>query len=107
MVHAAVGNKAGHGAVFKRCALKVGLAGKMRSTTVGPELKPVLETLVATLGAYPHAKLNLGMGRKKQSTRMVKQCCEGCEYIVRSSQKCIDEHGPVICPSCNNPMEVA
>ncbi len=106
MVHAVAGNKAGHGPAFKRIATQMGLTGKMRSTTVGELLKQDLEYMITQIGDYPHAKLNLSMGRKKQSTRMVKQCCEACEYIVRSSQKCIDEHGPVICPSCNNPMEV-
>ncbi len=106
LVHAAVGNKAGHGPAFKRAAVQLGLEGKMRSTTIGPKLKADLIELLNTIGNYPHAKLNLSMGRKKQSTRLIKQSCETCEYIVRSSQSVIDTHGPVICPGCHEPMGV-
>ena len=99
LVHAVVGNKAGHGPLFRKCALAVGLEGKMKSTTASPALKLRLNALAETLGVYPHGKLNLS-GRKKQSTRMVKMECPRCGYIARTSQKNIDEHGPVICP-CN------
>ncbi len=107
MVHAAVGNKAGHGKLFKRCALKVGLEGKMRSTTIGDGLKVRLAEIVTELGAYPHSKLNLNMGKKKQTTRLIKQICRSCEYIVRSSKSCIDAHGCVICPVCHETMELS
>ena len=38
LVHTAVGPRAGHGKLFKRIALDIGLTGKMRFTTEGPEL---------------------------------------------------------------------
>lgn len=79
----------------------------MKSTVAGPELKAKLIELIKDLGPYPHAKLNPSEGpTKKQSTRMVKQVCRECEYIVRSSQKCIDSFGPVICPQCQQQMEI-
>ena len=37
LVHAAVGLKAGHGAVFAKAARALGLEGKMTATTEGPE----------------------------------------------------------------------
>lgn len=107
LVHAVVGTEAGHGKMFKRCALKVGLEGKMKSTTSGPELVKYIQGVIANIGPYPHSKLNPNDGpTKKQSTRMVRQVCRECEYIVRSSQKCIDSFGPVICPRCQRQMEI-
>lgn len=107
MVHAAVGNAAGHGPVFKRCALKVGLQGRMRSTVAGPELLNVFEGLVATIGPYPHSRLNLSKRPgKKQSTRLIKMSCPDCGYIVRASRASIETFGPVICPGCREPMIV-
>ncbi len=107
MVHAVAGNKAGHGPVFKRIATAMGLTGKMRSTTIGPELESFIRTeVIQLIGDYPHAKLNLSMGRKKQTTRLIKQVCNSCEYIVRSSQSVIDTHGPVICPGCHETMVI-
>jgi hypothetical protein len=108
LVHAVVGNKAGHGPVFKSCAVKVGLEGKMTSTTAGAKLTEILQAFIGKTGPYPHAKLNPGMGpTKKQGTRMIKQECQACEYIVRSSRTCIETHGPVICPGCSERMSVA
>src|SRR5690606_16122066 len=65
LVHAAVGNKEGHGPVFRKCALAIGLTGKMRSTVAGPELKITLEKLAKKLGDYPHAKLNPSKAPRK------------------------------------------
>lgn len=107
LVHASVGNKAGHGPKFKKVALAVGLAGQMRSTEAGPELKVKLQDVLKDLGAYPHAKLNLTKGpTKKQSTRMVKMECMECGYIVRGALTKILLNGPVICPCNREPMQV-
>lgn len=105
MVHAAVGNAAGHGRVFKRCATAVGLVGKMRSTTAGDELTARLNALIAQIGPYPHSRMNLKNGpEKKQTTRMIKMQCEPCGYIARASRKCIDEFGCAVCPVCGDSM---
>lgn len=107
LVHATVGIEAGHGPKFRKCALKVGLEGKMKSTVSGPQLTTKLNEVIALIGPYPHAKLNPSDGpTKKQKTRMIKQRCDECDYTARSSQKCIDEHGPVICPGCHQTMKV-
>lgn len=107
MVHAAVGNEAGHGPTFKKCAEAVGLTGKMRSTVAGPELEKLLaKTITTKLGPYPHPGLNVGEApRKKQTTRMVKMECAACEYIVRGTMTKIIENGPVVCP-CGEAMTV-
>lgn len=106
LVHASVGNKAGHGPVFRSVAVAIGLEGKMRSTVAGVELQKELETIVKRLGKYPHAKLNLAMNPiKKQTTRMIKMECLECGYIARASRKVISEKGTVLCPCNGEPMQ--
>ena len=53
LCHAAVGVDAGHGSLFRRCALAVGLAGKMRSTVLSPALQERHTALLADSGPYP------------------------------------------------------
>lgn len=90
MVHAAVGNEADHGPVFRKLAIAVGLAGKMRSTHAGAELTKRLNALHKKLGKFPHAKLDVGQGPiKKQTTRMIKMECMQCGFIARASHSAI------------------
>ena len=95
LCHATVGNQAGHGKVFKQCALSVGLQGQMRSTSASPELKAIIQSWVLEAGQYPHAPLTQS-GIKKQSTRMIKCVCSHCGYQVYTSKKWIE----VVPPSC-------
>lgn len=104
-IHAAVGCVYGHKGPFKRVAVLCGLTGKMTATVASETLKPVLDQWSAELGSYPHAALSL-MGRKKQTTRLVKCKCEACGYVVRTTRKWIDDKGSVICPCNNQPMSV-
>jgi len=102
MVHAAVGNEAGHGPVFKKCALAVGLEGKMRSTTAGKDLEKVIKKTIRSIGKYPHTRLNLlKRPTKKQTTRMIKMECRECGFICRASMSKILEVGPPLC-ACNS-----
>jgi len=59
LIHAIDDCKSGHGKAFRDMAHAIGLTGKMTSTTETPELVEILKTIVADLGEYPHAKLNL------------------------------------------------
>lgn len=108
LCHIVAGLDAGHGKGFGKVAKAVGLAGKMTATEAGDELKPVLATVIDSLGEYPHATLSSNRGgtdrKPKQGTRMVKLQCE-CGYTVRATQKWIDQG----LPSCPNghEMEVA
>ncbi len=104
LVHACTPG-AGHGKLFKRLALKVGLTGKMRSTVAGPELKSYLEKLSTDLGLFPQSKINLS-SRKKQSTRLGKVSCQSCGYVCRVTKKWLDELGTPICPCNNEPMNI-
>jgi len=102
LVHATLGGEAGHKGEFKKCAVSIGLEGKMTATTAGETLQAWLNELVEELGEYPHAKLD-GSGRKKQGTRLIKVECAECGYNLRTTKKWLDDKGAPICP-CN--MEV-
>mgnify|MGYP003627113384 CR=1 FL=1 len=103
MVHAIEGIAAGHGAVFKRTALAIGLTGKMTATKAGEVFKQSVTPIMINLGDYPHAAVDLTK-RKKQTTRMVKMACGECGYIARTSRANIEKHGATICPCNHEPM---
>ena len=99
--------KHGHGPIFKKCALAVGLEGKMRSAGPGAELNKWLEKhVIKKLGQLPHPALKHGAQgpTKKQTTRMIKMQCPDCEYIARASLTAIMNSGPVLCPCNQEPM---
>lgn len=105
LIHTAVGTAAGHGKLFKRVALEVGLGGKMRATTIGPELRKVLEDMANHLGPYPHGGLSqveMQKQRKKQTTRLIKCECEECGYTVRTTRQWIN----IGLPHCPNHGEM-
>lgn len=103
--HAVVGNKAGHGPVFRKCALAVGLTGKMTKTTAGDELLEKAKAWLKVLGGYPHSALRPGQRPvKKQTTRMVLCKCKECGYQCRTSRKWLDDVGAPLCPCNEKPM---
>ena len=114
LVHVCVGNEAGHGPVFKKCALAIGLEGKMTATTASENLNKYFETIVSELGKFPHAEIDQSQ-RKKQSTRMLKVVCPDflCQFnienekpfTVRMSQSVYDYAAPK-CGCCNATMEI-
>lgn len=104
-VHAAVGLEAKHGKVFRKCALAVGLEGKMTSTISSDNLVVTFREWVKKLGDYPHAALKPGArAEKKQTTRMVKCECKECGYSVRTSRKWLEQAGAPECPCNHEPM---
>lgn len=99
LVHAVVGNEAGHGPEFRKVALAVGLEGKMTHALPGKELNIFLKVMLVKLGPFPHRKLNLAMGPvKKQTTRLIKMVCPKCGYVARATRKHIEEKGALWCP---------
>jgi hypothetical protein len=99
VVHAVVGLENKHGKAFKKCALAVGLDGKMTSTTAGPDLMVTIGEWEKQLGPYPHSPLNpLRRPTKKQGVRMLKMTCKECGYVARTAKKWLDEAGPCHCP---------
>jgi hypothetical protein len=103
LVHHAVGVECGHKGAFRRCALAVGLTGPMRATSAGPALAERLHAIAAAIGAYPHGTLDATLGRKKQTTRMLKIACTDCGCIARMSRQAIDEAGLPTC-GCGGAM---
>lgn len=105
-VHAVVGSKAGHGAVFGKCARAVGLQGKLTSGFAGQALVGRLDTVAKKLGPYPHAKLTPSLKEsKKQGTRMIKCECGDCGYTVRTTKKWLEDVGAPWCPKHRKAME--
>lgn len=123
LVHA-VHPTAGHGPVFKRLAVAVGLTGRMTATVASEPLKVRLNALADELGPYPHSEIMVGMrrapkgpgepgegepegpigGPKKQGTRMLKVQCSRCGYTARVAGRWIREYGAPICPCNQEPM---
>lgn len=110
LVHAAVGLEAKHGAKFRKCAMGVGLEGKMKATVPGATFKHWFASVADELGPYPHQELRASSAPKKQTTRMLKVFCPECQaeeapYIVRMSATTIAEKGTPICPVHRCEME--
>lgn len=103
LIHAVVGNEAGHKGPFAKLAKAIGLEGKMTATYPGQELADKLLHLIAPLGPYPHAQLTK-LNVIKQTTRMLKVTCPSCGFICRTTQKWLDEVGVPTC-ACGTEME--
>ena len=84
LIHASVGNKAGHGPKFKAVAVAVGLTGPMRATTAGPDLKKFLTDLAEKLGTFHHDALqNYKNPATVQTTRQRLYECAACGKKIR------------------------
>lgn len=105
MVHAIDDCESGHKGAFAKMARKVGLEGKMTATHAGGSLALNLAIIAEQLGDFDHSGLVPNPAEKKQSTRMLKLEAACCGYIVRTTQKWIDQGLPS-CP-CGTVMEEA
>lgn len=105
LIHASVGIDCGHKGAFKRTAKRVGLAGKMKATTPGPELTLRLKGMLTQLGAFPHSPMSMGVRQKVQTTRLLKIECPSCGYTCRTTSKWIEAGYPT-CP-CGEEMQDA
>lgn len=98
LAHAAVGVDKGHKRPFKQCAVAVGLCGKMTATDETPEFQAWASGEIARIGAYPGGTL-ISIGRKKQTTRLLKCVCPDCDYTARVTRKWVESAGAPICPA--------
>lgn len=104
-IHHAVGVDAGHKAPFSRCMRPLALAGKPTATVpnededAGPLFADVWGDVLAALGDYPHARVEL-VERKKQGTRQLLVECPMCGLKCRMTRTWIDQVGPPLCPQC-------
>src|SRR6266700_1956243 len=77
LVHAAIGCQFGHRKEFSQAARRVGLVGPPTATTVGDELRPLLQAYVERVGVYPHAAIQPKVKAKAGSRLRLYQCaCE-------------------------------
>jgi hypothetical protein len=102
LCHAVLPVDTKHKAPFAKLALQMGLVGKPTATTAGAELVERLNTLIISVGPYPHAPLTPSLVTKPQTTRLVKVACQ-CGYTVRVTRKWLDCGAP-ICPVDNTEM---
>jgi hypothetical protein len=111
LIHTTLPVDAGHGRLFKDAALKIGLIPPLRKAVPGQLLKDKLEQLATTLGALPHAKLDIGRDPlvavgiavdrpKTQKARLLKAWCaaDECGYVLRVPLKWVRKPGPPHCP---------
>lgn len=107
LTHAALPDGEAHGRTFSKVVRELGLVGKPTATTVGPELKEVIETQFLATHPYCAGHIDLGIGFKKQTTRLIKVACPHCGYTARTTRKWIEAAGAPICPiHTDEPMEV-
>jgi len=94
----------GHKGRFPALVRSLSLEGKPTATIEGDKFKAEYAPLLEDLGAYPHAKLNAGVNRKVQGTRMLKAACPVCRYTVRLTAKWAAIGLPE-CPAPNHPPQ--
>ncbi len=105
MVHAADDGEHKHKGPFVRAVRDMGLEGKATATCAGAGFAEWARSLEKKLGTYPHTGLVPLMEVKKQGTRMLKlEAADCCGYVVRTTQKWIDEGLPS-CPHGNELVE--
>ena len=99
-VHAAVGTEEGHKGKFKACFYEIGMTGKPTQCKAGELLAEKIRGLIKRLPPYPHAALDFKQKpTKTQKTKLLKASCPKCGYIVRVSEKCVNEVGAPHCPN--------
>lgn len=112
LVHAAVGQAAGHGPEFGRPARALGLEGKLtgcsglNSETWKGWALPILDAI----GPYPGKEIiaiEISGGSKPQKNRQLKLECDTCGWTCRASQKMIDKVEHLCCPDyeCGGQLE--
>ena len=103
MAHAVDDCQNGHKGQFKKICLAVGLDGNkhMRYAEAGEKLGKTIKNIIATIGDYPHAKVDIS-NVKKQSARMLKMICENeCGASCYQSAKQSSEN-PMLCSNCTD-----
>jgi hypothetical protein len=125
IIHAAVGLKCGHRGDFAKVAKALGMLPPMPSTPSGPDFVALAEAIIAKVGPYPHAALQvsrkrpstpadgavvdlpakpepvstiISSGPKPQRARLLKAECPSCRYTVRVTKKWLAVAAPT-CPS--------
>lgn len=90
LIHAALPSGVGHKRPFAKAARALGLEGKPKATTAGPDWHAWADPLLEALGPIPHASLDASQStKKKQGTRMLKCTCDNpdCQFTFRTTAK--------------------
>jgi len=106
LVHAVDDCESGHGEAFKRCAISVGLTGKMTATIATDWLNDYFKnSVISKLGLFPHHKLTAG-GRP-DNVRNLKVSCDCCGFSFRTSKMNINRLPSYVeCPTgCGGEMD--
>lgn len=106
LVHAAVGVEAGHGPIFKDMALRVGLTGRMTSTTGSDALNAVAGHFAHALGAFPGSKLTVPK-KHVQPTRYLKMQCADCGGSLRITRESLEKLGGSLMCGAGHELELA
>jgi len=103
MAHAVDDCKSGHGVEFKKICMAVGLDGntQMRYAEAGEKLGKTIKNIIATIGEYPHDKMNIS-DMKKQTTRNIKMECSSCGFGWRASRSMIERMSNITCNGCGS-----
>ena len=106
LIHAVDDCASGHQHFFAFLARKIGLDGKLTSTHAGDGLKQSLVEYSELLGKFPHAKMQMSKGHKKEPTRQLKVECHNtdCNFLFRTSaiqRSKLGLSGSSFCPACN------
>jgi hypothetical protein len=93
---------AGHRKDFANVAYAIGLKGKPTATVPGDKFLHFFDPIQQKLGPYPHAALAVRPtgGGSPTNTYMRKRTCEGCGYLVRTTDKWLSIAEPT-CPDPN------
>ncbi len=101
MCHMYLGCAVGHRAPFKRLIIAIGNEYHGKGyTSVGERFAATVQPILAKLGPYPHAKINL-RNKKKQTTRMIKAECDTCGFVFRTTGKWLEQAPELRCPDVN------
>ena len=109
LIHFSDDCASGHKNFFAKTARAVGLEGKLTATKAGAKLEDRLADIIANIGNIPHSKIDLGLAKQKQSTRMLKVACpdDACGFAYRASHTQIAKVKIFTCPACDNHEMVA
>lgn len=115
LIHASIGNEAGHKKPFVEAMKLLGLEGKPTATTESDALVEKLKPIAELLGPYPQpkfdaVKLQEEKDKKKQGTRLLKAVCPNGDasvnkvYTIRITKVHLDSFGAPFCPKCKSQL---
>ncbi len=108
LAHAIVGSQHGHKAPFGLAVRPLGLIGKLTATEAGPEFIKWMDPILAKLGPYAHAGMQVNPKFRAEGTRQLKVECpeKDCGFITRITRKWLDdeEYGAPWCPKHEVPL---